>query len=106
MGLLFQHQLPVKNVSGIRERREAEIRRGFQMSNIHRKLSTIYVIDFDPRPKSCRHVEARHINNPIKDLQVISQNTKDLSMRETQLEIRYEDYEVADIDVSQPGLSS
>ena len=57
-----------------------------------RKLSTIDVIDFDPRPKSCRHVEARHINNLIKDLQVISQNTKDLSMWETQLEIRYEDY--------------
>ena len=59
------------------------------------------MIDFDPRPKSRRHVEARHINNLIKDLQVISQNTKDLSMWETQLEIRYEDYEVADIDVSQ-----
>ena len=66
-----------------------------------RKLGTVDVIDFDPRPKSRRHVEARHINNLIKDLQVISQNTKDLSMWETQLEIRYEDYEVADIDVSQ-----
>ena len=59
------------------------------------------MIDFDPRPKSRRHVEARHINNLIKDLQVISQSTKDLSMWETQFEIRYEDYEVADIDVSQ-----
>ena len=66
-----------------------------------RKLGTTDVIDFDPRPKSRRHVEARHINNLTKDLQVISQNTKDLSMWETQLEIRYEDYEVADIDVSQ-----
>ena len=65
-----------------------------------RKLGTIDVIDFDPRPKSRRHMEARHINNLIKDLQVISQNTKDLSMWETQLEIRYEDYEVADINVS------
>ena len=45
-----------------------------------RKLSSIDVINFDPRPKSRRHVEARHINNLIKDLQVISQNTKDLSM--------------------------
>ena len=66
-----------------------------------RKLGTIDVIDFDPRPKSRRHVEARHINNLIKDLQVTSQNTKYPSVWETQLEIRYEDYEVADIDVSQ-----
>ena len=58
------------------------------------------MIDFDPRPKSRRHVEAGHINNLIKDLQVISQNTKDLAMWETQFEIRHEDYEVADIDVS------
>ena len=32
-----------------------------------RTLGTIDVIDFDPRPKSRRHVEARHINNLIKD---------------------------------------
>ena len=65
------------------------------------KLSSIDVIDFDPRPKSHRHVKASHINTLLKDLQTVSQNSKDISMWETQLEMSYEDYELGDVDISQ-----
>ena len=69
--------------------------------SIKRKLSSIDVIDFDPRAKSHRHVKTSHINTLLKDLQTVSQISKDISMWETQLEMNYEDYELGDVDISQ-----
>ena len=64
-----------------------------------RKLSSTRVIDFDPRPKSFRRVTSSHINELLRDLQSISQKCNDISMWETQLEIKYEDYQLEDVNL-------
>lgn len=54
----------VKNVLGIRVRRGRKPPKGFPVLFTHlNKKSKIPVIDFDPRPKSCRKVTSDHINN-------------------------------------------
>ena len=64
-----------------------------------RKLSSTHVIDFDPRPKSFRRVTSSHINGLLRDLQSISQKCNEISMWETQLEIKYEDYQLEDVNL-------
>ena len=64
-----------------------------------RKLSSTHVIDFDPRPKSFRRVTSSHINGLLRDLQSISQKRNEISMWETQLEIKYEDYQLEDVNL-------
>ena len=56
--------------------------------------------DFDLRPKSFRRVKPCHINGRVKNLQTISQNSNEISMWETQLEMKYKDYDFKDIDAS------
>ena len=64
-----------------------------------RKLSSTHVIDFDPRPKSFRRVTSSHIDGLLRDLQSISQKCNEISMWETQLEIKYEDYQLEDVNL-------
>ena len=66
---------------------------------LKRKLSSTHVRGFDPRPKSFRRVTSSHINGLLRDLQSISQKCNEISMWETQLEIKYEDYQLEDVNL-------
>ena len=99
-GLPYQHHAPAKNVHGIKGKRDKNPERLSEVKYpSKRKLNSTQVIDFDPRPKSFRRVTSSHIDGLLRDLQRISQKCNEISMWETQLEIKYEDYELEDVNL-------
>ena len=66
-----------------------------------RKLGSTEVTDIDPKPKAFRKVNSSRKNGLFRNLQNISQKFGELSMWETQLEIKYEDYGLKDINLDQ-----
>ena len=57
-----------------------------------KKLATLPVIDFDPRPVKYREVMAIHVNGFLSALQALSKENEGISMWETQLQFTYKDY--------------
>lgn len=57
-----------------------------------RKLATLPLIDFDPRPLKYREVTAIHVNGFLSALQALSKENEGISMWETQLQFTYKDY--------------
>ena len=57
-----------------------------------KKLATLPVIDFDPRPVKYREVTAIHVNGFLSALQALSKENEGISMWETQLQYNYKDY--------------
>lgn len=57
-----------------------------------KKLATLPVIDFDPRPLKYRKVTAIHVNGFLSALQALSKENEGISMWETQLQFTYKDY--------------
>ncbi|CAH3020708.1 unnamed protein product, partial [Porites evermanni] len=57
-----------------------------------KKLATLPVIDFDPRPLKYREVTAIHVNGFLSALQALSKENEGISMWETQLQFTYKDY--------------
>ena len=68
------------------------------------KKSKMPVIDFDPRPISCRRVTSENINNFVRDLQKISKDQEISSMWEVQLKISYNDYQLEDLSILQEKI--
>ena len=62
------------------------------------------VIDFDPRPISCRRVTSENINNFVRDLQKISKDQEISSMWEVHLKISYNDYQLEDLSILQEKI--
>jgi len=58
------------------------------------KQSTLSVIEFDPRPAKYREVKAKHINNFLSNIQLLTSQAEggEICMWETQLNFTYNDY--------------
>lgn len=57
-----------------------------------KKLATLPMNDFDPRPVKYREVTAIHVNGFLSALQALSKENEGISMWETQLQFTYKDY--------------
>ena len=101
MGLPYLNLAPAKNVQGIKAKTETKSSKIIKCAIFFkRKLGSSSEIDFDPRLESFRRVKPCHINGLVNNLQTVSQNSNEISMWETQLEMNYEDYEFKNIDAS------
>ena len=78
---LCQLHALAKSALGTKERRKKNNQNGYQTQIIpQKKCSKIPVIDFDPRPRTCRQVSAHHISDFVRDLQPISMNINNISI--------------------------
>ena len=57
-----------------------------------KKPATLPVIDFDPRPVNYLKVTSIHVNGFPSALQALSKENEGISLRETQLQYTYKDY--------------
>ena len=98
-GLPYQHHAPAKNVHGIKRKRETKTLKDSQRSSTLQKGSSA-VPKLLILTQGLNHSgELAPVTLILRDLQSISQKCNEISMWETQLEIKYEDYQLEDVNL-------